>query len=101
MTCFTDRNGGSGAGEQRLRGGLEFSVVSPGCCVPAPVWSQSDLGNSIGNPNSNPGGWRDTQYLGRGRGSSPRVQSDWSRGGRVALRRWAGLPLGGNGWGLR
>lgn len=35
------------------------------CCVPAPVWSQSDLGSSIGNFSSNPGGQRNTGCLGR------------------------------------
>ena len=61
-----------------------------GCCVPAPVWSQSDLGNSIGNPSSNPGGWRDTQYLGR-HTEVGGVLLESSQTGREG----AGLPLGG------
>ena len=58
------------------------------CCVPAPVWSQSDLGNSIGNSSSNPGGQRDRMFREtcRGRWSSRQIGQEGPR-----------QPTGGNG----
>lgn len=44
--------------------GLEFSLRALECCIPVPVWSQSDLGSSMWEFQPNPGGQRDTGCLG-------------------------------------
>ena len=70
------------------------------CCIPALVWSQSDLGNSIGNSSSNPGGQRDTGCLGRHAEAGgvlvrlvrrvqdgPQVGMEWLMGGTGVIYR--------------